>query len=556
MPLTKKDLILGRLPKGIAFVKRGLSERDNAACKRFLDGSEYGATLLGISDYDGIGILPASQETGSVNYLAINIATKVASIAIGDPDFHVEATDDPMMEADPPNKEIARRFLKSLWKAKQWARVSRKALLKRSLSGLGIVAYLWDAEKGPVFEHVRAADFAIDPNVIDWNGPRWAARRIYLPKDEAEERWPGHDFDVMQEKGQSQKGFPSLDAAPEWKRTDVVELWCYWDALTEAVVYGDVVLEHDDNLYGKIPLLTLEGDLAPESEFSLGDYDGATGLQAMLARLQAAINDQAEHGGAIPWYNPALLGDAGKEALADGHPSGWLPTQSDPADGAFGIIPSTPINPALLEAFSMVQKGLDSFTGVNEYQRGVISQGAEFATEAALLAQQSGARGNQSRIEFEQFVDRMARAVIDLMVKFGPSLADQFDENDGRLLQACAAVTDICVIESSTTYKNPAYEMQAAIQLVTSLMPFIQLGIINPQKAATKLIQASGERDAASWLMPLMPPQASVPGLPVPGAEGTPQGGGEPPPQGQGSTEPPPLRLVGNGGGTGNGGLQ
>ena len=121
------------------------------------------------------------------------------------------------------------------------------------------------------------------------------------------------------------------------------------------------------------------------------------------------------------------------------------------------------------------------------------------------------------------------------------------DADDSRLLSACTAVNDICVIESSTAYKNPAYEMQSAIQLVQVLLPFIQMGIINPQTAAAKLIQASGERDVQSWFTPppQSPPQAaplSAPGNPTPMPEE--QAGGAQPVPGPGTPAPPALRMV------------
>ncbi|HLK60115.1 MAG TPA: hypothetical protein VKU00_26375, partial [Chthonomonadaceae bacterium] len=166
--LTDEETMRDRIIKGHRFIERGLAERDRIACKRFLDGSESAAFLLYDDDnFDGVGVLPEALEVGNVNYLMVNVLTKTASVAIGDPDFHVDCG------GDADAAELVRTFLKSLWKARNWARVCRKALLKQSLSGMGILAVLWHDDRGPVIEHVRARDFACDPAINDWLSLRW-----------------------------------------------------------------------------------------------------------------------------------------------------------------------------------------------------------------------------------------------------------------------------------------------------------------------------------------------------------------------------------------------
>lgn len=544
------ETILGRIRTGQRFIERGLGERERIACKRFLDGSEASAYLLYDDDnFDGVGVLPEAQEVGNVNYLAINILTKVAAVAIGDPDFHVDTgSDDPqIMQAleirggiadlgcaagassssgERPElsrqdmAEIVRRFLQQLWETRGWARVFRKVLLKRALSGMGILAYLWHDEDGPLFETVRARDFACDPCVTDWRNLHWAARRVRMRLEDARARYPLIGDLVTA----PVSDIPNLDEPSPLSR-DTVELWVYWDRSTEATCYGAQVLEQGPNLYGRVPLLILEGDIAPESELSMGDYDTASQLQEMLARLQAMINNQAENGGAIGWYNPGLLDDTSKNAFDSGRPQEFIATQGDGHE-VFGYIPGQPSDPMLMEAFMLAQKGLDSATGVSEYQRGVINQSVKFATEAALLANQSGARGNQARIEFEQFVNFAARCLLHMVTAFAPAMMRDGAPEDALLLQAIQAVQDIKVIEASTSYKDPSVEMQTNLQLLQAMMPFIQAGLVNPTPLVADVFRAFGKRDVHKYFQ--LPPQ----GAPV--AAGGPPGSGPP-----GSAGPP-----------------
>lgn len=562
--LTSDEKVLERLAAGKNHVKRGLADRDGIACKRFLDGSENADSLLyGDANTDS-GVLPESQEVGSVNYLAINILVKAASIAFGDPDFHVDCGEEDPLASAPPYPptlggqmgmgaggvdpatgmpiaaptmpldlskadfaEIVRIYLKTLWKARGWARTSRKALIKRSISGMGIIAALWHPDLGPVLEHVRAQDLAINPNVRDWDRPGWAARRLWMDREEAARRYPKfeHLFDLPP------GDIPNLDE-PSGLTKHSVEIWTYWDETTETVIYGSDVLVKGPNLYKRVPLYFLEGDIAPESEFSIGDYDIAIGQQMMLARLIAMIMEQAENSGAIGWYNPALMHDQTKQSFEDQRSNGFIALNGDATD-CMGYIQGMPLSPALLEAFRLMQQGLDSTTGVSEYQRGVLNQQVKFATEAALLANQSGARGTQARVEFEQFLDKLSRAVLDMTTQFAPSLMLESDEKDMLLLEAISLVEDVCVQESSTTYKDPANEQQSNLMLLQVLMPFIDAGLINPLPLIMDVLRAFGKRDTSKYINsqargPLPPnsggpvaPSMSPGGNPAPGS-GTP----------------------------------
>lgn len=544
------DSIPGWITLGKRFVERGLASRDKIHAKKFLDGSPAAALLLD-DDGEGEGVLPDGQESGNVNYLATNVLTKVASIAIGDPDWFVDCGEDPPIDPMqlaamqmlgmplPITKaelaQIARRALRDLWKRRGWARIGQKALLKRSISGMGFIAVLWHDTEGPVLQHVKACNLAVDPDVTDWRKLRKAAIQIKMPRADAQARWPDADF------GTAAIGdIPNLDE-PHPRSRDCVPIWLYWDQEKEVYVFGSTVLEEAENLYGRVPLYVLEGDIAPESEFSIGDYDTATQIQEMLARLIIVICNQAENEGAIGWHNPALLDEGSKDIFSNGRPSRSVPIMGSPED-AFGFASGAPMNPAVLECFRLMMQGLDSATGVSEYQRGVLSQQVKFATEAALLANQSGSRGNQARIQYELFLSEVGLAVVDLLVRFGPSLMNPLEpsDEDDLLLEALSEVKDLCVLENSTSYKDPAYEMQTSLQLLTAMMPFVEAGVVNPLPLITDVFRAFGKRDVNKYLaqQTMLPPMSPA-GIPAPGAGGDGTGeGGKPAPSPASAQQP------------------
>lgn len=514
--LTDDDTICQRLRVGSQFIERGLAERDKIACRRFLDGSETGAFLLyGGDTFDDVGELPETQETGNVNYLAINILTKVAAIAIAAPDFHVDTgSDDPQLTPDDPGaipkqemSEIVRQLVRSLWQHNNWVRVFQKAILKRCLSGMGIVAYLWHDTDGPVFEHVKARDFCVDPCVTDWRKLFYAGRRIRMRREQAIERWP-----LLEEYiALPASGIVNMDE-PSTLTKNSVDVWCYFDEKTEAYAYGEQVLEKGENTYGRVPFIILEGEIAPESELSIGDYDFAAQIQDQLARLLSMMNNQAENGGATGWYNPSLLDDKSKNAFTNGRPQEFVAVNGT-GEEVFGYVNAQPSDPMLANIFELQMKALDATTNINEYQRGVINQSVKFATEAALLANQSGARGNQARIQFEQFVNFAARCLLQMIHKFSPSMMTGQDY-EPILLQCIENVQDISVIESSTAYKDPNAQQQLMLQLMQALMPFMEAGFVNPTPVIQDLLRAFGKDDTQRYMaqaQPGQPPPTMVP---------------------------------------------
>lgn len=521
MPLSESE-IAARIRIGKSFCRKFiLNDRQSSA--RFRDATNPTMWIPADDDWDETegGDVPQDTPVGQSNLLTTNIITKCAAIAIGDPDFYVTAED-----AD--NAHIAREFLRAKWRLSNWVKLSERALQKRYVSGLGILAYLWDKDKRSAFEFVQTWDLALDPHTQYFHDVKWAARRIKMPLRDALARYGRDKFGTLGD-GKTDDG--ALD------RTKV-EVWLYFDQESEVHIYDNKVLERDTNKYGGVPLLFLEGDIDPgTSIWPLGDSQIAAGLQAELSDLNSLISNSAKHGGALNLVNIKMLGKGGQEALEDGQQQGYIPVE-DVVTPPIVRIPGEPLSETLLEAKREAQQSIDSITGVNQYQRGVISQKSHFATEAALVGQQSGARGIQAQIEFERFVSRMAEIVILLEREFGGPTENHTTDEEYILWQALSDVTEVRVIESSTAYKDPAFEMQQAMQILNvmaGLFPiFQQIGKVpNYVEYANDILRASAKHDLARYWIDLppqpqpgaMPPQG---GPPQPGAPQGAQPGAQP----------------------------
>ena len=430
--------VLGRVKAGREFL-------GSQALKEVRTASRY-RTMLG-DPTNSTSSVDNGQPLGQINYPAINARQKVSSTAYTAPDFLVKC-------GDPENSERVRTVMRSLWTSRGHMRTMKRTLMRRVLSGMAWVTYLWDAKDGFVVDPVRARDLAVDPHVKDetWDTLRWGARRVVLPAWVAEQRYPG----LTDRHGIRTK--PSADGS------DRVEIWTYWDDKLEVEIYDDEVIKRGENLYGEVPILTFQGGIDPEGEMATGDYDEITGASEMLRRLQMILNDAATHHGGYMWVRSEAVDEAVKQQLMAGNWRGVVPVDGVSGDEAMGYVPAMPLSGAVMDALRYVSNGIDADQGVPQYSRGVVSQPAKFATEAMMVQSSSGARGSEARADYEAFCSRVADRHVRCVGEFGnPEVMGE------DLWRAFADVIDVRVIEESASYKDPAAEQAAALQLLQTM---------------------------------------------------------------------------------------
>lgn len=516
------DEIVARVKSGRTFMAP-FARRDRASCRKFLDPTDSSFAVMNEQGQDNAGP-PVDNPEGMHNPMMVNILVKVASVGMHDPDWHVECADPATMGIQFPGDpaELVTKLFTELWRHMFWSREFQTALIKRYVSGMGFIVALWNEPTGPVLEQVHSWDMSFDPHVKDWRKSRWAARTIHIPHDEAVERYGKQHFSDGEE-----DSFAEAENNDEYPK-DSLELHIYWDIDEEIVIYGDEVLVRGPNRYGRIPMLVHLGDINPRNQFPLGDFALGTGLQSMFTAALELLTNQAKHGGGQGWYRPEAFEKADQDALHDSRPQGFVAVQGMRGEEAMGFTPSEAMNPAVLETLHLMQQFIDSLQGVSEFQRGVRDQGVKFATEAALLANQGGARGTQAKLEYEQFLEEAAWTVLDMLIRFGNPQA----ENEWLLHEALLLVTNIQVHEGSTTFKDPAVEQQSLLQLWQALAPAAPAIGLNLQELAIKLLKAFGWHDAQRmFLSPeqlaVQQQQAAMQGQPQPGqGQGAaPQGG-------------------------------
>jgi hypothetical protein len=459
----------------------------------------------------------AQQAEGTVQHLGTNIRYKSVTICYSHPEFYVEMADilDPMTGEpmyDSGDGDTIDKFFKRLWLVNNWKRVTRKAYLKSAISGMGIICCYWNPERGVVWEPVSPKDFLFDPYLEDFERLRWGARRIKVPLEEAIEMYPALKDMVKEE------------YSDDGTSTSMCDLWVYWDATTEAILYNWEVVDRTENLYKRVPMAFLTNEEDPETPFDTGDFDSCLGLQAQHTLLVDANNDQARNGGTITAVNSNMLRGKSKENFANGHLQSILDVENGAFEDILTRFPAAPLNPAAEQAIAMMERAMDARTAVTPEERGMPDPNAKFATQVAIANKMQGAMGQDQIAEFERFINILTQWTLEYLKAF----MKPETEDEVQLFRMLHGVSNILVTEGTMNYSDPAYQanmVQQAIQIGLAVAPAgVQVDFTTLVKRYLNLL---GIKDANRLVQQAPPPPPVTAGQPspLPSVGATGQGG-------------------------------
>lgn len=532
-----EDEVVARIKACTTFMQKFV-DIDRTRCRNFLDPSVVPFMQNSGTDESVTNILMPDIQVdvpiGQTNLLTASILVKLAVIAINRPDWHVTAQKQEegqdgqptgRMVSDPESAMIWRQYMRDDWDRKNNQRTAMMALLKRYVSGLGCVAWGWD-DAGPFFEHVQTWDYGVDPFVTDWQDVKYGRRRIRMSLTTAVERYPNGPFKEM------------IGVRDSGKMNDVqiVEVEIYWDKDTESHIYDNKRIYHtsiegnkdkDANLYSRVPLLFLEGDQHPgRSPFPIGDSVLAAGAQAEISDLTQSISNTAKAGTGFLLFDTA--GDQINKAVTDAMEKGeqqqmigvkGLDTNNLPVHRIAG----EELRPAVLQAKQEARDDLMSLIGISSMDMGLFNDRPQFATQVAATVQKGGARQNQAKAEYETFLNRWGKITLWLFKEFGGPHRTEDGEIVGSmelqtLHDAAKNVTDISIIESSTSYKDPSMQQQQSMQLVqllSSIYPMLvnlaTMGLMTKlpsmEKALDRLFRSFDISETDQMWQDYQPPQ-------------------------------------------------
>lgn len=448
----------------------------------------------GDQNFNPVADVPDVVPVGQPNYMAINTEVSSAAVSSQTPKLHVRA--DESETGYPGAPAIIQQAWQQVWTNGSFKKEMRAAYQKRKICGLGCVWYRWDEVYGFVIENVTSNRFFFDPHATNLRRLRYAGVAINLPISEAARRYDPdgeHDYfgtdkpDIYRAKEQgymrkaltrvknrvSFRGAGDEDMAGASGERSTCKIYIYFDREEEVHVYQDQILLRTENLYGGIPMLFRGMFIDPRDRIlPLGMNVFARGLNEWLVWLASIAANTAKNGGPITLYDSSRIKGAARTALEQGSASqmigleGMINPQSNPVIR----VPAEQLSPAYSTARAEVQSAIDGIMGASPAMRGESSPGVT-ATSAMLTEAKSNAMMVDEQNEFEEWCTDVASAFVACTQRFGGPKEDEEVPSEAKLLwHAFQAVNSVNVVHGSTSFSNPAMEVQASMQLYTTIL--------------------------------------------------------------------------------------
>jgi hypothetical protein len=398
----------------------------------------------------------------------------------------------------------------------------------------------------PSVERVSIFDIYMDPDATRPKNARWIAQRMYVPLEvaKANEDWSKSArkklvATAMSEAKKDQE--TKFDGEERGGEAEFVVVWEYYDLINKQMcVFAEGCDEHliapdDTPLPFPHPYVFALNYIIPEKLYPLGDVESIVPLQMELALTRTQMINDRKRFRRMYMYKPDEIGPDGLAALLSGDDNAMIPVDYDgPLADVIAPITTTSYPPEAYNQTAMIMDDTNLTTGVNEYQRGTVSEVRRTATEAGMINDMANARSADKLALVEQAISELARRTVQLAQEFLTT------EQVARVVGEQGAMEwvnysrediegefDFQVEAGSTRPQNESQKRQSAMQMMDAMAPFIQMGVVNPQAIAENVL-----RDGFGIKNPEQYLQAPPPPMPAPGQEQPgmpPEMGGMPP---------------------------
>ena len=416
--------------------------------------------------------------------------------------------------------------------------------------------HLYGQDDRPYVERISPFDMYVDPDARHPKEIRWIAQRTWRAVEDVrcDERYSATQR--MKVSGSNTSRWERNDKGdgrqsetkPDVGATKYAEIIEYYDLKANTV--GTFCADTGDGDEGggwlikpeKIPyafghpFVMLRNFEVPDHFYPIGDVQQIESLQLELNETRTQMLNYRKKFRRAWLYDKNRFDRDGIQALESDEDNVMIPVMGDenPAN-AIAPVPTVITPPEFFDQSAMIMNDIDQVSGVSDYARGNPQQNIRrTATEAGMIADSSNARAQDRLARIEDVLSELGRRMVGLMQQFmtGKQVARIITiPVRGWVNYSSEYITgdfDFEVRGGSTEPQNETFRRQSALQLVDASMPFLEMGVADPNALYMKILRDGfGEKDAGRFIQPPpAPPQEQG----APPAGGPPQGGMPPGP--------------------------
>lgn len=361
-------------------------------------------------------------------------------------------------------------------------------------------------EDRPFVEHVSIQDMFVNPEATTMDDIRWIAQRVMRNLEDVKAD-QNYDAGARKRLKGTHTSYESTDprrrAEDFTDGPDMVELWEFYDVIDG--VMAVFATDADDFLVapGEMPyhfghpFVMIRNYEVPDVFYPIGDLEMLYPLQEELNKTRSdMLNFRSAYARKYLARKSAFApGDEAKLASRKDGEIIWVENDSIPLQDVVSRMPINDLDANLFNWSGQIVSDIQEVSGVSEYARGG-GGGARTATEASLIQDALNARSSEKLALVEKFATDSARKLLKIMQQFmtgdevaritGPQGETMWLRYDRESIQG---EFDFTVEAGSTQPNNETFRRQKAIAMANTLIPFIQMGVVNPQELAKHLLQ-------------------------------------------------------------------
>ncbi len=543
MRLDSDDLLKlkSRVEEALGETKQQLErQRDSEAMLRMYEGRHWDQAAV---EADPIRVM--------VNYSLSNVLIKVGALAYWEPDFLLEYRGQRQM-----NPVIVESLIKDAWN-KRYLKQEARVLLDTKIFGLGVGYISWVTKgrqwyvptggrpakevevisNGPRLRRVKPQNFGLEPDVWDLEEAAYCCEKVQVPYEEIVGNPHLKNTERLKQTyvlaGQPERGnFDLGPTTPGARREPRVDLYYYYELRNNlCVIFGDgqasaTGLGEPIALYsGEMPLsypgypfAILENIPSPDSFWGLSDIGVSRNQAEELNETRTYMLNHMRRFNRMLQGPKGLLSPQMKDALRMAVDGTFLETEGP---GEIRPVQDASAPREVYLNADWAKEDMQTITGVTAFAQGQPMKGINFATEAALVANKSDARGHLERSELGQFRQDVAERVLWALWEYGeePVVLNVPDPITRAMTQQVVIPKDAIgdpkewVLRVSDEAGKDVLASKRRM-LLQMLAPYVQLGLVDPRPLIRSELIAAEVDDIEAVMagVPVAAPQPPQPG--------------------------------------------
>jgi hypothetical protein len=275
------------------------------------------------------------------------------------------------------------------------------------------------------------------------------------------------------------------------------------------------------------PFFMLRNYDIPNFFYPMGELEAIEPLQYELNETRTQMMNHRKRYSRKWLYSESAFDDFGRQMLASDDDNVIVPVKgSENLQNIVVPMPALINPPEFYNQSELITNDIDRVSGVSEYQRGAIPETTRTAREASIIAEAGNARVSEKLVSIENAIAACASNLIMLAQQYltgeqtvrivGSETAPVWLTFDKDYI---SGEFDFTVEAGSTAPRNEAFRRDMALQIVSAMQPFAQVGLVNMSKLAEYVLTTGfGVKNASAFLQEPPPPQGMAPeGMPPEG---------------------------------------